>query len=220
MRFATIRTAAGTSAARLDSGAHLLIPLDAADVAELLHRRPRRGSRPAGRVTRAGCGGRLRPVVTNPSKIICVGLNYRTHIKETGRELPGYPTLFAKFAETLKGPNDDLGKSGNTGMPPTGTGTVPANPSPPVPSRTRPRRTPTPKYLNPMALRRAAPTHAPQLRRRNSVHAPTALPGESRRALSAYAGTLRRPYRYGRNGYTHTRSRIFRHTMPVSECSR
>ncbi len=47
-------------------------------------------------------------VVTNPSKIICVGLNYRTHIKETGRELPGYPTLFAKFAETLTGPNDDL----------------------------------------------------------------------------------------------------------------
>jgi acylpyruvate hydrolase len=48
------------------------------------------------------------PVVTNPSKIICVGLNYRTHIIETGRELPEYPTLFAKFPETLMGANDDL----------------------------------------------------------------------------------------------------------------
>jgi acylpyruvate hydrolase len=47
-------------------------------------------------------------VVTSPSKVICVGLNYRTHIQETGRELPQYPTLFAKFAETLMGPNDDL----------------------------------------------------------------------------------------------------------------
>src|SRR6202042_3049262 len=48
------------------------------------------------------------PVVPSPSKVIGVGLNYRTHIQETGRELPEYPTLFAKFAETLMGPYDDL----------------------------------------------------------------------------------------------------------------
>src|SRR5207249_5516979 len=48
------------------------------------------------------------PVVTRPGKVICVGLNYRSHILETGRELPEYPTLFAKFAETLLGPRDDL----------------------------------------------------------------------------------------------------------------
>src|SRR2546430_8147437 len=48
------------------------------------------------------------PVLTSPSKIICVGLNYRSHILETGRELPEYPTLFAKFTETLMGPRDDL----------------------------------------------------------------------------------------------------------------
>ena len=47
-------------------------------------------------------------LVTRPSKVICVGLNYRTHIAETGRELPQYPTLFAKFADTLMGANDDL----------------------------------------------------------------------------------------------------------------
>jgi acylpyruvate hydrolase len=40
--------------------------------------------------------------------VLCVGLNYRAHILETGRELPQYPTLFAKFAQTLLGSHDDL----------------------------------------------------------------------------------------------------------------
>ncbi|WP_433191868.1 fumarylacetoacetate hydrolase family protein [Nocardia sp. CA-107356] len=48
------------------------------------------------------------PVVPKPSKVICVGLNYATHIKEMGRELPAYPTLFAKFREALTGPYDDV----------------------------------------------------------------------------------------------------------------
>ncbi|MGH3204651.1 MAG: fumarylacetoacetate hydrolase family protein, partial [Streptosporangiaceae bacterium] len=48
------------------------------------------------------------PVVPRPGKIICVGLNYRAHILETGRDLPEYPTLFAKFADTLTGARDDL----------------------------------------------------------------------------------------------------------------
>jgi acylpyruvate hydrolase len=107
MRFATIRTGAGTTAARLDGDT--LTPLDAPDVGALL---VADGGPDA--VRAAGTGPVLAaevdfaPVVTNPSKIICVGLNYRTHIEETGRELPQYPTLFAKFADTLMGPNDDL----------------------------------------------------------------------------------------------------------------
>jgi acylpyruvate hydrolase len=48
------------------------------------------------------------PVVPSPGKIICVGLNYRTHIAEMGRDLPEYPTLFAKFPEVLIGAQDDL----------------------------------------------------------------------------------------------------------------
>jgi acylpyruvate hydrolase len=48
------------------------------------------------------------PVVPHPGKIICVGLNYATHIKEMGRELPQYPTLFSKFKEALTGPYDDV----------------------------------------------------------------------------------------------------------------
>jgi acylpyruvate hydrolase len=47
-------------------------------------------------------------VVPRPGKIVCVGLNYATHIKEMGRELPQYPTLFAKWAEALTGPYDDV----------------------------------------------------------------------------------------------------------------
>ena len=43
-----------------------------------------------------------------PTKVICCGLNYADHIRETGRELPSYPTLFAKYADTLLGPPDDI----------------------------------------------------------------------------------------------------------------
>lgn len=44
----------------------------------------------------------------SPAKIVCCGLNYADHIRETGRELPSHPTLFAKFADTLIGPADDV----------------------------------------------------------------------------------------------------------------
>lgn len=51
---------------------------------------------------------RLLPVVPNPDKILCVGLNYHSHITETKRELPTYPVLFNKFASSLIGPRDDI----------------------------------------------------------------------------------------------------------------
>ena len=108
MRFATIRTASGMTAARLDGDT--LTPLNAPDVGALLAI----GGGAAAASARAGAAPVLAaeadfaPVVPDPSKVICVGLNYRTHIQETGRELPEYPTLFAKFAETLMGPYDDL----------------------------------------------------------------------------------------------------------------
>jgi acylpyruvate hydrolase len=46
--------------------------------------------------------------VTRPDKIICVGLNYRSHILEMGRELPPFPTLFAKYRSALIGAYDEL----------------------------------------------------------------------------------------------------------------
>lgn len=50
----------------------------------------------------------LAPVIPRPGKIFCVGLNYRAHIEEMGRDLPKYPTLFAKVPETLIGAFDDI----------------------------------------------------------------------------------------------------------------
>ncbi|WP_152185819.1 fumarylacetoacetate hydrolase family protein [Segeticoccus rhizosphaerae] len=50
----------------------------------------------------------LAPVVPHPTKIVCVGLNYRAHILEMGRDLPQYPTLFAKYPATLTGPDDTI----------------------------------------------------------------------------------------------------------------
>lgn len=54
------------------------------------------------------------PPVPQPSKIVCVGLNYRRHILEMGRELPSYPTLFAKFADCLVGAGDEIVKPDET----------------------------------------------------------------------------------------------------------
>ena len=50
----------------------------------------------------------LAPAVPHPGKVFCVGLNYRSHFLEMGRDLPEYPTLFAKFASTLTGPFDNI----------------------------------------------------------------------------------------------------------------
>jgi acylpyruvate hydrolase len=47
----------------------------------------------------------LAPVL-RPGKIICLGLNYRGHVTETKRELPTYPVLFTKFADSVIGPDD------------------------------------------------------------------------------------------------------------------
>lgn len=44
----------------------------------------------------------------SPGKIICVGLNYRDHASESGHKPPEYPTLFARFASSLVGPNDPI----------------------------------------------------------------------------------------------------------------
>lgn len=43
----------------------------------------------------------LRPVVPAPGKIVCMGLNYREHVAEGVYEVPDYPVLFSKFADTL-----------------------------------------------------------------------------------------------------------------------
>lgn len=43
------------------------------------------------------------PVIPNPEKIACAGINYRSHASETGREVPKQPSMFLRFADTLVG---------------------------------------------------------------------------------------------------------------------
>jgi acylpyruvate hydrolase len=107
MRLATVRRPDGTTfAARLDG--EDLVPLPYPDVVALLADPgwPEAAATPTGdRVALADAD--LAPPV-RPAKVVCVGLNYRSHIEEMGRPLPDHPTLFIKFADTLTGPYDDL----------------------------------------------------------------------------------------------------------------
>lgn len=108
MKLATIRTADGTRAALLDGEAYVELA-GVADVGALL----RDGGLAAAEAKAIGprhaaADVEFAPVVTRPGKILCVGLNYRSHILEMKRDLPQYPTLFAKFADTLIGATDDI----------------------------------------------------------------------------------------------------------------
>ena len=51
---------------------------------------------------------RLLAPVTNPGKIICIGLNYRSHAEEAGLEPPETPTFFGKFANALAAPGAEV----------------------------------------------------------------------------------------------------------------
>ncbi|WP_413098430.1 fumarylacetoacetate hydrolase family protein [Streptomyces sp. Inha503] len=50
----------------------------------------------------------LTTPVPDPAKVLCVGLNYKDHVAETGRALPEHPDVFVKFASTLVGPEDEI----------------------------------------------------------------------------------------------------------------
>jgi len=51
---------------------------------------------------------RLGPAVCRPSKIVCIGLNFRDHAAETGAQIPKEPVIFFKSTTALVGPNDSL----------------------------------------------------------------------------------------------------------------
>ncbi|MEE2708899.1 MAG: fumarylacetoacetate hydrolase family protein [Gemmatimonadota bacterium] len=51
---------------------------------------------------------RLGAPIPRPSKVICVGLNYKDHAEETGQELPQHPLLFSKATSAVVGPYDDV----------------------------------------------------------------------------------------------------------------
>jgi acylpyruvate hydrolase len=107
MRLATVRTATSTVAVRHDG--EVAVEIDAPDVGTLL-------ADPGWRERAAAASGPRHPtaeldfaaLVPHPEKILCVGLNYRSHILEMGHDLPDYPTLFAKYPPALIGAGDDI----------------------------------------------------------------------------------------------------------------
>lgn len=51
---------------------------------------------------------KLLPVIPNPGKIICVGLNYGEHVRETGREITEKPALFLRVADSQLAHGEDI----------------------------------------------------------------------------------------------------------------
>ncbi|MCS5720772.1 fumarylacetoacetate hydrolase family protein [Herbiconiux sp. CPCC 203407] len=109
MKLATIRTTEGLRAARVDGDELALLPFT--DVGALIAS----GEDWAERAASAGDGARIplaeadfAPLTPAPEKVFCVGLNYASHAAEAHLDIPQHPTLFAKFARSLIGANDDL----------------------------------------------------------------------------------------------------------------
>lgn len=53
-------------------------------------------------------GVEFLPVIPDPTKIICVGINYASHVKETGRDMPSKPMIFTRFASSQTGHRQPL----------------------------------------------------------------------------------------------------------------
>lgn len=65
-------------------------------------------SKNAGECPKVSETERLGVPIGRPSKIVCVGLNYAQHAKESGMDLPKEPVLFFKSSTAVCGPNDDV----------------------------------------------------------------------------------------------------------------
>jgi acylpyruvate hydrolase len=108
MKLATIRTSPTTTAAVVAVGDEL-VEVGAPDVGGLLADISWRTRIQSASGVRHALGtANFASLVTRPDKVICVGLNYRSHIEEMGNAVPEYPTLFAKFTDALIGANDPI----------------------------------------------------------------------------------------------------------------
>jgi len=107
MRLSTIHWNGATAAARIEDGRAVVLE-QYGDVGAVL-----RAGAPSLVASSDGPvidldAARYAPVILAPGKIVCVGLNYRAHILEMKRDLPEYPVLFAKFADTLAAAGEDI----------------------------------------------------------------------------------------------------------------
>jgi 2-keto-4-pentenoate hydratase/2-oxohepta-3-ene-1,7-dioic acid hydratase in catechol pathway len=65
-------------------------------------------ARHADRAPRVAAGARLGPPMCRPSKIVCIGLNFRDHAAESGMAEPTEPVIFFKATSSIVGPDDPL----------------------------------------------------------------------------------------------------------------
>ncbi len=108
MKLATIRIQGGTRAARIDGDTATV--LAAEDVGALLAAPGWLGTAAtATSATLPTAELDYAPLIPRPDKVICIGLNYRSHIAEMrGGDPPAYPTVFAKYRSSLIGAHDDI----------------------------------------------------------------------------------------------------------------
>ncbi|OIP31272.1 MAG: hypothetical protein AUK47_22785 [Deltaproteobacteria bacterium CG2_30_63_29] len=104
MKIARVQTDRGIWYAQLEpDGTASLIPLELAELHEVLLRR----ELPAFE-ERIAPGGYQLLAPSTPSKIVCVGLNYRRHAEEMGKTIPTEPLIFLKPSTAAIGPNDQI----------------------------------------------------------------------------------------------------------------
>lgn len=114
MRYASYLTNAGQPTWGLElegqlqdlgpTGANIAPSLQQAIVDGLLAQAPVATDSP----TQAVEGTTFLPLLSTPNKVICIGVNYRSHREETGRSDVAKPTVFARFADTLAAHGADL----------------------------------------------------------------------------------------------------------------
>jgi acylpyruvate hydrolase len=107
MKLATIRDGASTRAVRIEGDE--AVDLGVADVRAVLERDGwHEWAAGVDGARRSVSGLDYAPLIPRPDKVLCVGLNYRSHILETNNQVPTHPTLFSKFTSALVGANDDV----------------------------------------------------------------------------------------------------------------
>lgn len=106
MRLASLIVDSIPHAARVEDGSYVLLPFD--HVGALLAEPEWQALASADGEVIDASRAMLTTLLPHPNKIICLGLNYASHIAEMGRPTPNYPTLFAKYDGALIGPTDDI----------------------------------------------------------------------------------------------------------------
>lgn len=108
MKLATIRLDGATHAALLVNDRLHVLPYPNVRATLEAHPDPVQTLEPDDSWVISADEASLAPVVADPEKIVCAGLNFRAHADEAGFELPAYPTLFGRYARSLIGPHDDI----------------------------------------------------------------------------------------------------------------